>query len=312
MAVSYNLMGRGADPVDFLIENEGKASLAVITGTEGPSYRPVGAMMALGASGHRVGTLSSGCIEGDLLVHGMEALDEGMPRSLRYGRGSPFIDIQLPCGGGLDILIVPRPDVRALKELRDNRQARRVCVLDINRESGAMEVRDASTEEVDGVFRIRFTPEIRFLTFGKGPEATTFAALAQSIGYPGVLLSPDPETRELAEASGCQTRELYRPGFPEDLAPDPWTAVLAFFHDHEWEPPIIGPALESPAFYVGAQGSRRSAMARAFELEAMGVSSDNIARLHGPIGLIASARDARTLAVSVLAQVLDVAKAGAA
>jgi xanthine dehydrogenase accessory factor len=218
------------------------------------------------------------------------------------------MDIRLPCGGGLDILIVPRPDRLALARVRDYRERRTPCALDIDMATGEMAVTVADVVPAPGSFRIDFVPEIRFLTFGKGPEAATFAALTRSIGFPGLLLSPDPETRDIAEAAGCETRALSRPGFPDDLDPDPWTAVLAFFHDHEWEPPILGPALASPAFYVGAQGSRRSAMARNYELEAMGVGADDIARLRGPIGLVASARDARTLAVSVLAEVLEVAR----
>ena len=84
--------------------------------------------------------------------------------------------------------------------------------------------------------------------------------------------------------------------------------VLSFFHDHELEPPILAPALQSPVFYVGAQGSQRSAEERRRELLNMGVPETNIARLRGPIGLVPSARDARTLAVSVLAEVLDVSR----
>ncbi len=309
LSISYNLLGRAADPLNHLIENSDQAVMAVITGVEGPSYRPVGAIMALGQDGSRVGTLSSGCIEGDLLVHAKVALESGRPISLRYGQGSPFIDIKLPCGGGLDILLVPRPDVEALGEVRGFRASRKPCSLDIDRETGGLSVGAADAAISDDVFRVNFIPEIRFLIFGRGPEASTFASLAHSIGYPALLLSPDAETREDASAVGCPVREITRPTFPEGLGPDQWTAVVAFFHDHDWEPEILASALESPAFYIGAQGSRRSAMARIGELEAMGTAPEALSRLRGPIGLVASARDARTLAVSVLAEVLEVARA---
>ena len=67
-SISYNLSGRSADPLDHLLANPEGAAMAIITGVEGPSYRPVGAIMALGPDQQRVGSLSSGCIEGDLLV----------------------------------------------------------------------------------------------------------------------------------------------------------------------------------------------------------------------------------------------------
>ncbi len=144
--------------------------------------------------------------------------------------------------------------------------------------------------------------------FGKGPEAATFAALVQSAGYPNVLLSPDDETLAGAAAAGSGVVRLTRPGLPPDVPVDPWTAIALFFHDHEWEPPILQAALGTPAFYIGAQGSRRAREARDMDLQAMGVDGAGLSRLRGPIGMIPSARDAGTLAVSVLAEVLDVAR----
>lgn len=85
---------------------------------------------------------------------------------------------------------------------------------------------------------------------------------------------------------------------------DDRTAVVLFFHDHDWEPPILAGALETEAFYIGAQGSQRARDARLLMLRGMGVSDAACARLHGPVGVIPSARDAGTLAVSVLAEVL--------
>lgn len=315
----------GQDPLEALLEAPEGAVLAVITGVEGPSYRPVGAMMAFLADGRRAGTLSSGCIEGDLAVHAAHAREGGAPLALRYGRGSPFIDIQLPCGGGLDIWLLPRPDLAVLADLQARRAARRAAVLQIGWPDGALGLADAGqTGPIGGPmggpitgptgFAVRFDPALRFLVFGKGPEAFTFAGLVQSAGYPNMLLSPDTETLAAGAARGCATRHLTGPAFPPDLAADGQTAVLLFFHDHDWEPPILSGALETPAFYIGAQGSQRARDARLLVLEGMGVAPEGRARLFGPVGLIPSARDAGTLAVSVLAEVLGIAqqRAGAA
>ena len=83
----------------------GRAALAVICGVDGPSYRPLGAMMVVDESGRAHGNLSSGCIERDVILHARQALADGRMRQLRYGAGSPFRDLALPCGGGLDILV---------------------------------------------------------------------------------------------------------------------------------------------------------------------------------------------------------------
>ncbi|WP_316646507.1 XdhC family protein [Ovoidimarina sediminis] len=294
-----------------MLEAGDGAVLAIIAGVEGPSYRPVGATMAVIGPHDRVGTLSSGCVESDIALHALAARDAGKTKLIRYGRGSPFVDIQLPCGGGLDILLIPAPDRKALSELSRRRAARVPCGLSVNVTTGAMTVTEpGSTGRIGDMLTVRFDPAIRFLVFGKGPEASTFAGLVQSAGYPNLLLSPDHETLAHGAADGCETQHLVSQTFPDDLNADALTAIILFFHDHDWEPPILEGALKTPAFYIGAQGSQRARDARLLMLEGMGVPEDQRARLHGPVGLIPSARDAGTLAVSVLAEVLAKAKSG--
>lgn len=297
------------DPIHALRIAPYGGVLAVIIGIEGPSYRPLGATMAILADGQRVGTLSSGCIEADIEHHARTALKNGAPMRILYGHGSKFGDLVLPCGGSLEILLVPRPDEHALKTLNDNQIARHPCTLNINPETGSLHVTDTGQTGTKGdQFCVRFEPDIFFYVFGKGPEACTFSALVQSAGYPNLLLSPDAETLDFATSHGSPTQHLKQASYPADLNPDKWSAILLFFHDHEWEPPILTAALKSEAFYIGAQGSQRARDARHAEILGLGADANDIARLKGPIGLIPSARDARTLSVSVLAEVLQSAQ----
>ncbi len=298
------------DPISEIVESPQDAVLAVIVGVDGPSYRPLGASMAIFADGTRVGSLSSGCIEADLAEHAKRALARGAPTVIRYGRGSPYMDIQLPCGGGLQILLVPRPDREVLGQVVERVARREVCGLEIDENSGDLRLAEvAQTGRDGGIFRLRFLPGLRFYVFGKGPEASTFAALVQSARYENILFSPDGETLDFGRAAGCATRHLKRATMPARLVPDAWTAVVLFFHDHEMEPDLLAQALETPSFFIGAQGSQRARDARLAALRAQGVSPDKLTRLRGPIGLVPSARDARTLAVSVLAEVLEQAMA---
>ena len=303
-----------SDPVAALVAApQDDGVLAVITGVDGPSYRPVGAMMAVLSDGRRVGSLSSGCVEKDIALHALEALSAGTPRHVLYGRGSPFLDIKLPCGGGLEILLLPNPDRAVLGDLARRQAARQPVTLEIDEDSGTLTLAETGetgreTRNGHSIFRVRLLPEPFFHVFGKGPEASTFAALVQAAGFPNLLLSPDDETLSWGRAAGCATRHLKSADLPDDLQPDPWSAIVLFFHDHEWEPPILLSALKTRAFYIGAQGSRRSRDARLAEMRALGADPADLARLRGPIGLIPSARDARTLAVSVLAEVLDEAR----
>lgn len=264
--------------------------------------------MAFLPDGQRIGSLSSGCIENDIEIHAKASLKAGRPVQVRYGKNSPFMDIQLPCGGGLDILLWPRPDRTMLADLAAARRARQAVTLQVDMTNGAAGLIEAGeTTTNDPLFQLRLEPDPFFYVFGKGPEASTFAALVQSAGYPNLLLSPDRETLRFAEIAGCETRHLTRPSLPADLHPDRWSAIVLFFHDHDWEPPILTAALDSPAFYIGAQGSQRARDTRLAELATRNLSPTALSRVRGPIGLVPSARDARTLAVSVLAEILSLA-----
>lgn len=292
-------------PIEAIAFSQQAAALAVISGIEGPSYRPLGACMAVFEDGSTIGSLSSGCIEADIAHHAVKAIAQDQPLEIRYGKGSPFMDIKLPCGGGLDILIVPKPDRKALLDVMQRHARRELCCVAIDMLTGKLSVRsDGKTERVGSVLSIRIEPELRFLVFGAGPEAVTFASIVQSMGFENEVFSPDSKTLEAAGRAGCRTHHLSQKTMPQELDIDDRTAVVLFFHDHDWEPPILVAALHSPAFFVGAQGSRRAAEARLLELEALGVDTAGRSRLRGPMGLIPSTRNAQTLAVSVLAEIL--------
>lgn len=278
--------------------------LAIITGISGPSYRPLGEIMAF-CGDRQVGSLSSGCIETDLARHARQSLQDG-PQVVRYGEGSPWFDLQLPCGGGLEITLIPRPCPRLLADIAKARAKRQPVGLCVTPGLALRRCDPGPTGPMADGFRILLLAPPRFLIFGQGPEAALFAGLVQAAGYPHLLLSPDRQTLAQAEATGALTRLLHWPALPTDLQIDARSAVVLFFHDHDWEPPILARALESSAFYIGAQGSQRARDRRLASLRDGGVTQ-GLDRLRGPIGLIPSVRDPRVLAVSVLAEVLEAA-----
>ncbi|WP_162784783.1 XdhC family protein [Paracoccus suum] len=280
-------------PLSALTREE--VALALITGVDGAAYRPVGAAMAIDAEGRRSGSLSSGCLERDVALHALSVIRDGVPRQLRYGRGSPFLDITLPCGGGLDITVLPAPAPEMVAQIRAQLAARGPVDLAI-RPDGCI-----TTGTLAGAtFSLRIRPEIRFVILGKGPETASFARIVTHAGY-GAEVFTDGET---AAEAGIG-RPLPAGHWPDDLEIDPYTAVAMFFHDHEHEPLFLARALQSPAFFVGAQGSLRAHQSRCQALAELGVPAERIAALASPFGLIPSTRDPRMLAVSVLAQILS-------
>ncbi|WP_166417972.1 XdhC family protein [Cochlodiniinecator piscidefendens] len=291
------------DAIRFLNETDEQGVLAVIIGVSGPSYRPVGAMMAVTASGHSLGTLSSGCVEKDIILNAKSALHTGKPKVVRYGLGSEIMDIILPCGGGLEILLLPTPSKTLMHSIVEETGHRRPVLLQVHPEAGIA----VSTSEDDSfapaTCRILMLPKLRFILFGKGSEITTFANLVNSLGYEQCICSPDEHELSQLKHTLSSTIHLNAPRWPTDVHTDPWTAILLFFHDHEREPPILLHALLKPCHFIGAQGSRKTAATRRDRLRTIDPNI-NLEQLAGPIGLIPSTRDAKTLAVSVLAEVL--------
>lgn len=282
--------------------------LAVITEIVGTSYRNLGTMMAFGPGGERTGSLSSGCIEDDIAEHAAQALASGTPRSLRYGQGSPFFDLKLPCGGGLSILLIPEPDRALLAEVLALGDARQEATLAIQPQSGALRLLPAGGLGARaGEIVVILQPELRFWVYGHGIEAISFALMAQAAGYDVTLFGQEGLQSDLSRIGPLNIQTV--PSFRSYACPEPdrRTAIALFFHDHENEARLLAQFLPSDAFFIGAQGSLRARQRLLQDLHELGVNAQHIANLRPDFGLIPSCRDPRTLAVSVLAHVLSVA-----
>ncbi len=278
-------VAKGSDP----------CAVVVVTATEGPAYRRVGAMMVVFDDGSILGSVSSGCIEADIAGHACRAIADRRPCKLLYGAGSPWLDFRLPCGGAVEVVVAPHPDRSHFANTADILKRRQAANLLV-----------ASNGKV--LTTIQIEPRIALILFGTGYELLAIGVLAETAGYDVRLFTPDIITLEHARRQGLSIEILKAPRWPDSVKPDPWTAVALFFHDHDWEPPLLAYAAQSHAFYIGAQGSRRARLGRDQELVGKGVSAARIEAMRGPIGLIAGARDPQTLAISVLAEIAATAQ----
>ena len=217
--------GSNRAPFEALIGGQEQGVLAVIANTEGPSYRPVGAVMAFLSENRRLGSLSSGCIEGDLALHAAEALQDGQSKRILYGQGSPFMDIQLPCGGGLEILLVPNPDAMVLGNLVETLDARRPCSLSVDGQGRLASFERSQQPEDHESFTVRYEPELQFLVFGKGPEANTFAG--RDMGPKGVFAPIGNTSAEVSGSVGVQAgATVDQNGDSANSIADPMSSVI--------------------------------------------------------------------------------------
>jgi xanthine dehydrogenase accessory factor len=286
--------------------------LATITDLTGSGARAVGAHMAVLDNGISAGSFSSGCVERAIVAEALAVLREGASRTMRFGQGSPYIDIRLPCGGGMDVLFLadPAPDVlaRAVASL----DARRPVALRLDpagQLSASADATAAATGWESGAFIARHVPTLRLVLIGHGAEMLTSLGLARSFGADVELYSPDREIVGAGLAAGVASVRLRTVDSPVQLSGDRWTAFLFLFHDHDWEPPLIRKALETDSFWIGAMGSRSTHAARRAALAAHGVAEPAITRVRGPVGLIPASRDPATFALSALAEIVGAYRA---
>ena len=291
-----------------------RTALVTLVDIEGSSPREVGAQMAIAEDSEAIGHISGGCLEGALIAEAQIVMAKGENRLVRYGKGSPYMDIVLPCGSGLDIYFDQNPPGALLEQLLAELEARRPAALETRLSRGrsslapAKSARHKSGREGDVFVRV-YRPRLRLIIAGAGPAVLTLAQLARLVDVDVEIVSPERVLLDEAARQGLKGRELTAGRTPADLKPDPWTAAVMLFHDHAWEAAILPMLLASECFYLGAMGSRGTHDARRELLARAGVAPADIARLRAPVGLIRDVKRPAELAVSILSEVLAEAKA---
>ena len=293
----------------FLIaatERGERPALVSIAAVHASSSRSVGTHFAVSSSGEWCGSLSGGCIEAAVAGEALRVLSAGKPELLRLGQGSPLVDIRLPCGGGLDLLIVPQPDLTIIRQVQSQRDARQPALLVIGGD-GSLAARSAAASECtnwDGNrLAVRHDPQLRLAIFGQGEEVLALARQGQAFDAELAVYTPDTRIAgQLGEQSISVTR-LETPDRLSAFAVDPYTAAILLFHDHDWETGILAALLRQPCLMIGAMGSPATQARRLDLLRARGVVEADLARIIGPVGLIPATRDPALLALSIMAQV---------
>ena len=267
------------------------SALAILTDTQGGAVRARGAVMAICEDGRASGYLSGGCVDADIIQHGKNAIRSGVPASLLYGKGSPFMDITLPCGGAIEVTIVPNIPPETIKAVVDRLEHRSAASLQL------------TTPGMD--INVQYTPKLRLRIAGRNADPLALARIAIASGIETELWSNDGDCLGAASnIAELTTIALGTPSSLPDTQDDACTAFVLMMHDPDWEMPLLKQSLLGQAFYIGAVGSPRTHQMRCARLLEAGVPASSIERIHGPIGLVPSLRNASTLGVSTLAEII--------
>jgi xanthine dehydrogenase accessory factor len=151
-----------------------------------------------------------------------------------------------------------------------------------------------------------YNPPLRLLVVGAVHISQALVPMAQIAGYEVIVIDPRKAWANEDRFPSVQLVDAWPDDAMTELAPDHRSAVVVLTHDPKLDDPALGVALRSPAFYVGALGSRKTHAKRVERLREAGLDDDAIARIHAPIGLAVGARSPAEIAISILAQITQV------
>jgi len=314
------------DEADILIQAERwrrsgvGVAIASVVETFGSAPRPLGAHLVVDESGRFVGSVSAGCVEGDVIAAALDVIADGAPRLLEFGVADEVAwRAGLSCGGRI-ALFVERLDEAGLELLAASNRlsaARRAHAILTPLDGGAARLieRDDELAAHGGHSRIlagegrrRFVevrlPTPRLIVIGAVHVAQALAPMARIAGYEVTVVDP---RGAYATAERFPDARL-DPRWPDEALPsiglDSATAVVVLTHDPKLDDPALRAALEADCFYIGALGSRATKARRAERLLAAGVAREKLARVHAPIGLDIGALSPADIAISTLAEII--------
>ncbi|WP_206240127.1 XdhC family protein [Novosphingobium terrae] len=284
-----------------------RVALVTLVGVTGSSPRPLGSQLAVREDGASVGLISGGCVEPSLVMDAVRAIREQHCYLERYGQGSRFIDVRLPCGSGIDVWFDTGLTSEIVQDLITARASRKPVVLAIDTATGHRRLIEGDCPAgvgAEGVFLRAYSPPCKITIAGAGHVMVALAQLCRLSEIAVDLVSTDRLTCQLLEHHGFRPMQVNAWAYYDWQQLDRWSGAVLLSHDHDDEADILATILGTPAFYVGALGSRRTHARRCDLLRHMGGEEEAIARINGPVGLSIGAMTPPEIATSILAEVI--------
>lgn len=284
--------------------------LVTVVKTWGSSPRPPGSIAVVRDDGVITGSVSGGCIETQLSeqfqqsdmpqVHTHHIDDE---HAKRYG---------LACGGQLELLFEQLNDAAAITPVLDLLSQRKRVTRRVRTDTQEFSAQEADDSDVFSwqapELKQVFGAGWQCLIVGAGELSRFTAGFARTLDFDVLVIDPRDKFRESWSMDGIPVLDMSPDDAVLQYATDSRSAVLALSHDPNIDDLALMEALPSDAFYVGALGSIRNYEKRCVRLAGLDVPEQSIDRLRGPIGLSIGARGSAEIAVSIVAELIQVRK----
>lgn len=290
------------------IAAEHRCELVTVIKTWGSSPRPVGATLAICDDGTVIGSVSGGCIEDDLIARVRnEGISRSVPEIVSYGiTADEAHRFGLPCGGTIELAIEPLSAHSRIEELLARLERHELVQRRVDLHTGAVTLSQAAPGaqlQVSAQAMVTIHgPRWRLLIIGAGQLSRFLAQIAVAMDYHVIVCDPRQEYRAGWQVPGVQLVHDMPDDLVLSLQLDRRSAVVALTHDPKLDDLALMEALKSDAFYVGAIGSRKNNASRRERLLEFDVTPEQLARLHGPIGLYIGSKTPSEIAISILAE----------
>ena len=307
-SVDLDVLKRSAEWIDA----GRRVLLVTVVKTWGSSPRPEGAMLAVRDDGHVAGSVSGGCIEDDIIDRvRREGMTTQRCESVTYGVSADEARrFGLPCGGTIRLVLEPLTRESGILALVREIEAGHLVARRLDLASGFATLHPARATDAlafDGKSLVTVHgPRYRMLVIGASQLSKYLAQIAVGLDYQVTVCDPREEYTETWDIPGVSLVRTMPDDTVRAMRLDERCAVVALTHDPKLDDLALMEALKSPAFYVGALGSRANNDKRRERLTEFDVSEAEIARLHGPIGLFIGSRTPPEIAISILAEITAV------
>ena len=150
-----------------------------------------------------------------------------------------------------------------------------------------------------------FNPPLRMIIVGAVHIAQPLARMASLADYDVTIVDPRRSFATDERFPGVAMAHDWPDEALERLKPDHRTAVVTLTHDPKLDDPALDAVLRSPAFYIGALGSKKTHAARLERLRLKEFDERSLGRIHAPIGLAIGAKSPAEIAIAIMAETTE-------
>ena len=332
--------------IEKWVEDQHPFALATVIKTWGSAPRLVGSALAVTPEMNMLGSVSGGCVEGAVMKEALALMDAGGPKLLSYGVADEDAwAVGLSCGGKIDLLVErfvafdsQEAERKLWPVLQKAIQHNQGCVWltrmvgpspehyvyfpdgrllgSASNPNWKTELQRVYTERKNQViqlgeesyFALVIPPKSQLLIVGAAHISVDLVDLANQFGFETIVI--DPRGIFTNKTQFRKEPDHKFESWPADVLPqfslDPYTYAVLLTHDPKIDDQALHMLLNSEVGYIGCLGSKRTHAKRVKRLNEAGFSEEKIDRIHGPIGVDINAKLPKEIALSILAEIIQV------